>query len=62
MSDKNGTILHLKYGFGSGYRKNLAAGRSISQIVSGKKGLFDVNDVAQGDRDQGTVFEDKKIT
>lgn len=61
MSDKNGTMLHLKYGFGSGYRKNLAAGRSISQIISGKRGLFDVNDVAKGDRNADTVFKENKV-
>jgi hypothetical protein len=45
MSDKNGVICHIKYGFGSGYKKNLAAGRSISQIVGNRRGMMDVNDV-----------------
>ena len=61
MNDKNGITLQLKYGFGSGYKKNLASGRSISQIISGKKGMFDVKDVATGNRDPDDVFKDQEI-
>lgn len=37
MSDKNGILLQLKYGYGSAYKKKIASGRSISQIVSRKR-------------------------
>ena len=66
MSDKNGILLQLKYGYGSNYKQKIASGRSISQIINRSTtcalNLTDAVDVAIGKKEVKEILSSNKTS